>query len=154
MEYRSEQIAAQVLKDKTCHRKDFSLTRNDVEDLGMICGGAVEVFFSYIPAHDSQTLAIAQKAEGLFALGRDLWLVSEISKDGRLGLYTRQEGFIGMEAPSWLESCFSRRPGRVSRDGEDFYLEQINSSGRVFVFGCGHVPRSWCRCSATWAFAA
>ena len=141
VEYRSEQIAAQVLKDKSCYQKDFSLTRNDVEDLGMICGGAVEVFFSYIPAHDSQTLAIADRAEELFALGRDLWLVSEISRGGRLGLYTRQEGFIGMEAPDWPESCFGRQPGRVSRDGEDFYLEQINSSGRVFVFGCGHVAQ-------------
>ena len=141
VEYRSEQIAAQVLADRTSFQKDFSLTRNDVEDLGMICGGAVEVFFSYIPAGDPETLAIADRAEELFARGLDLWLISEISQGGRLGLYTREEGYVGMEAPAWLEGCFSRQGGRVERDGRDFYLEQINSSGRVYVFGCGHVAQ-------------
>ena len=141
VEYRSEQIAAQVLEDRTSFQKDFSLTRNDVEDLGMICGGAVEVFFSYIPAGDPETLAIADRAEELFARGLDLWLISEISRGGRLGLYTREEGYVGMEAPAWLEGCFSRQGGRVERDGRDFYLEQINSSGRVYVFGCGHVAQ-------------
>ena len=29
----------------------------------------------------------------------------------------------------------------MERDGRDFYLEQINSSGRVYVFGCGHVAQ-------------
>ena len=108
---------------------------------GTIGGGAVEVFFSYIPAGDPETLAIADRAEELFARGLDLWLISEISQGGRLGLYTREEGYVGMEAPAWLEGCFSRQGGRVERDGRDFYLEQINSSGRVYVFGCGHVAQ-------------
>ena len=43
VEYRSEHIAAQVLKDKCSGEQDFSLTRDDVQKLGMICGGAVNV---------------------------------------------------------------------------------------------------------------
>ena len=50
VEYRSEQIAAQVLKEKTSLGHAFTLNKDDVQNLGMICGGACDVFFHYIPA--------------------------------------------------------------------------------------------------------
>ena len=46
VEYRSEQIAARVLEEKTSLGHDFTLTKDDVQNLGMICGGACDV---YIP---------------------------------------------------------------------------------------------------------
>ena len=141
VEYRSEHIAAQVLKDKCSGEQDFSLTKDDVQKLGMICGGAVNVFFRYIPAGDRETLAVAEKAEELFREGHDIWLVSEISADGRLGLYTQEHGYFNVDAPEWLNSFMTRHPRRETRDGRDFYVEQINSSGRVYVFGCGHVAQ-------------
>ena len=80
VEYRSEHIAADVLKEKNSGEHDFSLTREDVQNLGMICGGAVKVFFQYIPSFDKDMLALCDKAEELFAAGEDIWLISEISK--------------------------------------------------------------------------
>ena len=56
VEYRSEQMAKQVLKEKSSLGHDFSLTRDDVQNLGMICGGAVQVFFHYIPENDESFL--------------------------------------------------------------------------------------------------
>ena len=141
VEYRSEQIAAQMLRDKSSGEHDFSLTRDDVENLGMICGGAVKVFFRYLPAGDPETLALADRAEELFRGGKDLWLLSDIGADGRLGLYAKEEGFIGFDAPGWLGDELNRHPHRCVRDGRDIYVEQINSSGRVYVFGCGHVAQ-------------
>ncbi len=142
VEYRSEQIAAQVLKEKRSGEHDFSLTRDDVQNLGMICGGAVNVFFRYIPANDEATLKICRRAEELFALGRDLWLISDIGRGGELSLFTEQEGYFGIEnAPEWLRSTLTRHPKRTQQDGKDFYVEQINSSGKVYVFGCGHVAQ-------------
>lgn len=76
VEYRSEQIAKTVLEEKRSGEHDFSLTKNDVQNLGMICGGAVNVYFSYIPAHDSYVLSVAEEAERRFAKGEDLWLLS------------------------------------------------------------------------------
>lgn len=142
VEYRSEQIAAEVLKEKRSGLQDFSLTRDDVQNLGMICGGAVKVFFRFIPAGDQATLRLCKRAEELFKLGRDLWLISDIGKGGSLSLYTRQEGFFGLEnPPRWLSAAMTGHPARIEQDGQDFYLEQINSSGRVYVFGCGHVAQ-------------
>ena len=141
VEYRSEHIAAELLEKKTCGESDFSLTKDDVQNLGMICGGAVNVFFAYIPANDSAALAIAEKAEELFAKGVDLWLISELSAGGKLGLYSQETGYTGVDAPDWLLDTLSSHAKRTTRDGRDFYAEQICSSGRVYVFGCGHVAQ-------------
>src|SRR5450756_1380441 len=48
VEYRSEQMAAEILENKTNRLHDFTLTANQVEDLGMICGGSVTVYFRYL----------------------------------------------------------------------------------------------------------
>lgn len=141
VEYKSEQLAKRVLDEKRSGEHDFSLTKNDVRDLGMICGGAVNVYFSYIPAGDEHVLAVAEEAERRFAGGEDLWLLSEISAGGRLGLWSAAEGFFGLDAPEWTRQLMSRHPQRRREEGRDFYVEQINSSGKVYVFGCGHVAQ-------------
>ena len=142
VEYRSEQIAADVLRAKESREQSFTLAKNDVLDLGMICGGDVEVFFHFLDAADGSVPALADRAEALFAAGRDLWLVSELSSGGRLGLWTREGGFEGLDAPAALADEMRRKPVRTETDGRDFYLEQIQSSGRVYVFGCGHVGQA------------
>ena len=141
VEYRSEQMAADVLRARESRTQSFTLARNDVMDLGMICGGDVEVFFHFLDSADASVPALAAEAEALFAEGRDLWLVSELSSGGRLGLWSRETGFVGVDAPDALADEMRRKPMRVILDGREYYLEQIRSSGRVYVFGCGHVAQ-------------
>ena len=141
VEYRSEQIAAEVLRERKSGSHDFSLTKNDVQNLGMICGGDVKVYFRYIPARDGETLALAAEAERRFAAGEDIWLLSEISDGGRLSIYSAEGGHFPYEPPEWTGELMTRKPRSERRDGREFYAEQINSSGRVYVFGCGHVAQ-------------
>lgn len=141
VEYRSEQIALQVLTRQVSGQQDFSLTRDDVQNLGMICGGAVNVFFHYISAGDPDTIALTREAERIFETGEALWLLSDIGNGGDLSLYTRSGGFFGHSCPEWLVDHLSRQPKRVQVDGADFCVEQINGSGRVYIFGCGHVSQ-------------
>lgn len=142
VEHRSEHIALQVLADGSSRGQDFSLTKDDVQNLGMICGGAVQVFFRYLPAGDEETLALCREAAGIFESGHDLWLLSELSDGGRLGLYSPASGFFGISAPDWVRSMLTRHPESRREDGRCFYAEQISSSGRVYVFGCGHVAQA------------
>ena len=133
VEYRSEQIAARVLEEKTSFGHDFTLTKDDVQNLGMICGGAVNVFFHYIPAGDASLIALAEEAEGRFAAGEDLWLVYDIAAGGALSLADQTDAAL---AP-----YLTRHPNRLQEGETDLYLEQINSSGRVYIFGGGHVAQ-------------
>ena len=63
VEFRSEQLAQEVLRRRESCEQSFLLTKNDVQDLGMICGGDVQVFFHFLPAGDAGLLALAQEAE-------------------------------------------------------------------------------------------
>ena len=133
VEYRSEQIAKQVLQQKNSLGHDFSLTRDDVQKLGMICGGAAQVYFQYIPAGDENVLAVAAEAEQRFAQGKDLWLVSDLAAGGTLSLADRGD-------PIW-GAYLTRHPQHLQEDGKNLYVEQIGDSGRVLIFGGGHVAQ-------------
>lgn len=141
VEYRSEQIALQVLAKQVSGQQDFSLTRNDVQNLGMICGGDVNVFFHYIPDGDPQTLELVRKALELFETGEAFWLLSDITNGGTLSLYTKKNGTFGPAVPDWVLSKLPRQPKLLQQERESWCVEQINGSGRVYIFGCGHVSQ-------------
>ena len=133
VEYRSEQIAKTVLQEKSSRGHAFSLTRDDVQNLGMICGGACNVFFHYLPAGDPEILALAEAAEARFVRGEDAWLVSDLGDGGRLYLTDRED-------PTLLP-YLTRQPHRVQIQGHELYIEQIVTGGKVYVFGGGHVAQ-------------
>lgn len=133
VEYRSEQIAREVLASRSSLGHQFSLTRDDVQNLGMICGGNVTVFFHFLPAGDPAAIALAEEAEARFAQGQDFWLVSDLAAGGCLRLADKSD-------PD-LAACLARHPQRIQTEGKDLYLEQIASSGKVYIFGGGHVAQ-------------
>jgi xanthine dehydrogenase accessory factor len=135
VEYRSEQIAAKVLEEKTSLGHDFTLTKDDVQNLGMICGGACDVYFHYIPGGDNHTLTLCAMAEEEFRKGSDLWLLTDVGQQDIMGLYTPGAGFWGVTVHRDL--TLSRHPQRIG----DIFAEQINTSGRVYIFGGGHVAQ-------------
>ena len=141
VEYRSEQIALQVLEKKTSGEQYFSLTREDVQNLGMICGGDVNVFFHYIPEGDADTLSLVQEGLRLFETGEALWLISDIGRGGALSLFTKKNGIYGHAVPEWVLSQLPRQPKLLKNGSESYCVEQINGSGRVYIFGCGHVSQ-------------
>ena len=135
VEYRSEQIAARVLEEQTSLGHDFTLTKDDVQNLGMICGGACSVFFHYLPAGDAHTIRLCAEAEAQFRQGNALWLLTRVGENGRMGLYAPELGYWGMDVSEPLP--LSRHPERIG----DIFAEQIHAPGKVYVFGGGHVAQ-------------
>ena len=135
VEDRSEQIAAEVLAEKTSLGHDFTLTKDDVQNLGMICGGACNVFFHYIPAGDEHTIMLCEEAEEQFRKGNALWLLTDVGENGQMGLYAHDLGYWGILVSDSLP--LSRHPERIG----DIFAEQINAPGKVYVFGGGHVAQ-------------
>lgn len=139
VEYRSEHIAAEVLAGKESITQAFTLTKEDVNNLGMICGGAVTLYFHFVPGGDEKVLALLKDAEDEFEAGKDLWLVTEVSGAGALGIYTRDKGFRYLEVPAEVEEGLKSKPRTINAGGRAFYIEKLASSSTVYVFGCGHV---------------
>ena len=112
MEYRSGLIAAGVLEKKTARDHAFSLTRDDVQNLGMICGGACDAFFHYLSPTDRKIIELCRRAEAAFQKGSDLWLLTDVVGND-MSLYSPSEGFWGIEIPQGLTP--SRHPERTGR---------------------------------------
>lgn len=135
VEHRAVEIAQTVLNEKASRYHDFTLTRDDVENLGMICGGAVQVFFHFLPCTDNNAISLSAEAEEYFSRQEDLWLLSDLSGGGTLSLHTIEN------CPIWLRSSLDRHPKRIAHDGCDYFLEQIGFSGQVYIMGGGHVAQ-------------
>lgn len=136
VEYRSEETARQLLAEKRTSETVYSLTANDLQKLGMICGGDAQVHFQYLPAGDPDCLAAAKEAAFALSQGRELWLVSDLTKDGGLQVFDR------CTAPQWLTPYLKNRPCRFPWEGRTFFAERIGSVGKVYIFGGGHVAQA------------
>lgn len=142
VEYRSIQIAASILEEKRSIEQSFQLNKEDVSNLGMICGGDVNVFFHFLSHEDPSLVLLSDKAEELFASRQDFWLISDLKQEGSLSLYTK-EGMLYPKpsVPDHLFPSLSAHPTRVITDSCDYFAEQIGFSGCVYVFGGGHVSQ-------------
>jgi len=135
VEYRAVELAKETLHHHTSNLHNFTLNRNDIENLGMICGGEVEVFFHFLSSADPHLISLMQEAEALFMNDEAFWLVSNVNDDGQLQIYRRSD------CPDWLSPYLTGKPQRLNRDGLNLFVEQIHYPGRVFIFGGGHVAQ-------------
>ena len=62
VEYRAELMAQDILEKKNPCEHEFRLNRKDVENIGMICGGDVTVFFQYLDHNDPVISEITETA--------------------------------------------------------------------------------------------
>ncbi len=144
VEYRSQQLAQTVLQQKSSRLEYFQLHKNQVQDLGMICGGDVNVYFQYIPAGDPKCLALTEHIDSLYSQGEQSWLITDITQghQGGLAVYSKKSGLFGIDIPSGIISQLNSRPAR-HQDGQNFYYcEKLIQAGTVYIFGGGHVAQA------------
>ncbi len=142
VEYRSIQLAVEAIEKKTSSIKQFTLQKNEVEDLGMICGGNVTLFFRFISGNDGEMLRLCKTALEQFNEKKTTWLITELTdgSDGVIGLYSEKLGMVGGIAPE-AAGCISGQTCVFEYGGKKFYAEQILFSGFVYIFGGGHVAQ-------------
>ena len=102
-------------------QKRFDLTTA----AGMACGGYCSLQFCYLPAQkETEILAeyVLYKLEGRYPW----WLLLPMGEGSIL-----VEDFLPLK----------KHQGFYDLDGKEYYAEQYNYDGRVFVFGAGHVAR-------------
>lgn len=144
VEYRSEIMAAEVLAEQRSRLKFFCLTKNEILDLGMICGGDVHVYFRYIPKGDAATLALVERIQELFARGEQSWLISDISPDAdsSMSVYGKKSGAFGPKLPDGLAESLNNHAGPFPFHGHTYYCETLVQAGKVYIFGGGHVAQA------------
>lgn len=144
VEYLSIQQALEVLEEKRSLTKGFLLTKNQKADIGMICGGNVEVFFQYVDGQDGKYLQMIDYMITLYEKDVDAWLVTVI-EDGAVresGVYDKQSGLQFMKTVSEEQIIPYLKNKSVCTDTTpQCFVEPLIQSGCVYVFGGGHVAQ-------------
>lgn len=123
MEYAAVQEAQNKLAEGQCksYQKRFDLT----PAAGMACGGYCGLQFCYLPANKATEILVEYI---LYQLAGDCpwWLLLPMG-----------EGEILVQEYLPLK----KHQGIFEQDGREYFAQQYNYDGKVFIFGAGHVAR-------------
>lgn len=120
VEHRSVEMAGDLLNRKKSCLHEFCLRENSREDIGMICGGDVRIWFQHIPSADAAWRNLAEEALTCFRDRRPAWF----RQDLRGGL------------PALIFEADA--PGG---DRESFSMP-LPLGERAVIFGGGHIARA------------
>jgi xanthine dehydrogenase accessory factor len=144
LEYRAVQLAGDLLESRSSRLKTYRLHKNDEEDLGMLCGGDVDLYFQFIAAGDEKIAALMQEILVHLERDEDVWLFTDLSDpaDWTTALYCGDTP-PGMALSGDDIKALARNRGVMVRTGgRCLYGEPINVAGKVFIFGGGHVAQA------------
>lgn len=144
VEYEAEQRALQVLKERCSCRAHYYLKQNEVQDLGMVCGGEVDVAFSYLNPEETLTRESIRFCQDLKVREETAWLVLNITEEcgGGFAFYGRKSGTAGMHVLENVLDNMVSAFGFVEENGRRYYYERLTQPGRVYIFGGGHVAQA------------
>ena len=144
VEYHCELRAKEVLEKKSSHVEQFLLHKNQIQDIGMICGGDVNVYFQYIAGDNQQVKDLAARIDHIYEEGETCWLINDITEGskGEMAIYGEKTGLLGMDVSEEVLHELNAKPVQVKLGGRCYYCEKLVQAGIVYVFGGGHVAQA------------
>lgn len=119
----------------------FSLAKNQIEDLGMICGGNVTIYIQILSASEPEVIPFLEDVCALFERNENSWLLYELrgGEVAQMDIYTKARGLQRMALDdAALAKLLTSQP--VYLAGEPaYYAEPAVMAGTVYIFGGGHV---------------
>lgn len=165
VELQSLAIAQDAIRDRSSDIHHFILSKNQIEDIGMICGGNATVHYLFLPGTNPDLLRLVRAARQAIEKRQPSWLITDISEKDQLGLalFTAPEGTnpneLNLDSPGWTFSGFPtdhtctqalladpkllcQRGRAFEACGHRFYVEELVVPGLVYLFGGGHVGQA------------
>ena len=124
LEYRCTQLAQEDLEKGQGTLRQFRLTKDEVAGLGMVCGGDVDVLFTYVKAteQNKNTLIAIQDCMNNYRKGSVV-----LSLDGS-GIYFADE----TDTEKYIET---------NKEEHAYYIKNLENTARVYLFGGGHLAQ-------------
>lgn len=143
VEYESTLLAMESFKLQRAFQHAYNLTSNETADIGMVCGGAVEVYFQYVKPTDENFLSMVRYIVKLYKGNIDSWLITRVNDEHQtqMSLYERHKGLMFGEIDLSLIKPLLKSKGMLYKGLETYYVEPLTESGMVYVFGGGHVSQ-------------
>ncbi len=137
VENQSEKLAGELLDKKQSLIKEFVLRPNDGEDIGMVCGGDVSVYFQFISAQEKGWSEIAAKIQECYEKKIPAWLILHL--DGSLASLADSDGnIIAGNADINCEGLLAE--GCLTND--QYFSIQLQLGERALIFGGGHCAKA------------
>lgn len=144
---KAQQDPAQGISDFV---HEFKLKHNQVEDIGMVCGGDVKIHFQILRP-SPQLTELCERALGCFAEGQAAWLLQDFSQEAKfpLLLWQPEQGlpdaaFNAAEKQTLNDFLNSHRPekGLLHFVQHELFIEELFPLSTVYVMGGGHVAQA------------
>ena len=150
LEAQAKVLAEKVILEAQPAVKNYHLTNRDASDLGMICGGRMEILADHIPGGDLQWSTFIRRLTDNCGRGRPGCLIRSIKNDGNLvhtGLGIADDA--GFDAGSLdltqfdpeivAPGCLKTGTRLLERGGIRYFIQTAGVPGTIFIFGAGHV---------------
>ena len=129
VEHQAEGLALELLAQKRSCVHDYVLRKNSKgEDIGMVCGGDVSVWFQYIDSSDDRWMELAVKVCGAVAARNAGWLVQHLDGSFPALLDGTGEG----DEVYCIPGCKRTEAG---------FSMPLPIGERAVIFGGGHIAR-------------
>lgn len=141
VEYNCISEASLMHLKKSSFCKSYVLRHDEKCDIGMVCGGDVNIYFQYFSAQDKGNVELFSYICYLIENNIRSWLVTRIvDSKNEVGTFDEKNGlrFIDIEEDI---SPLLKSKAELSSD-EKLYVEPIVLPGTVYVFGGGHVSQA------------
>lgn len=127
-----EEKAIELIAGKESHRQQFLLYQNDMDDIGAVCGGEVEVYFQYIDGHSNCWREIAGCVVSAISEKKEAWLIQRT--DGEDPSVLDADGNV--LAGPMIQDIGLRVDGCAQKD--EYFSMKLPIGERAILFGGGH----------------
>lgn len=128
LEKRCIDLGVKFLEEKKSSREKFCLSKKETADLGMICGGDVEVLFSFISQEAKNNLRGQLQKGETKGIRENLWFYLPVNGD---------EPFFQDNESQAVE----KDRGFFHISGKPCYGIRLVPQSKVFIFGGGHLAQ-------------
>ncbi|GMO29864.1 MAG: XdhC family protein [Spirochaetaceae bacterium] len=146
VEYAAINLSKKLLLTKQSCIKTYTLRPNGTEDLGMLCGGDIEVHFQFLNGGDKKvTDLFSMCIERLETKDETLWFFIDINNNSgfNMAFYGPDCPLKGMEFDiSALKTFLRSKPALLKHETRVIYCEPVNFAGKVVIFGAGHIAQA------------
>lgn len=139
LEYKATETAQKYLAAHKGGLRQYRLTRDGAADLGMVCGGDVDVLLTYVAPTNLNRSVLGDIRQRL-ASHQTLWLVLPMSGMG-LGFFDKESGLFGLDIDAGPGEFIDHTQSVVDTPAGPCFVRQLRNTSRVYVFGGGHLAQ-------------
>ncbi|MHB8069599.1 MAG: XdhC family aldehyde oxidoreductase maturation factor [Desulfobaccales bacterium] len=149
LEARVRELAQKVRGQGQAILKKYNLTAADAGQMGMVCGGVVQVLAQFLDASLAGNLELYREIAAAFEARQQACLITALpssldTPESVVQSLVKGEGMIvgGLDQQT-VQALMARsragRPQLLSYQGKQHLVESLGHAGTVYIFGAGHV---------------